>query len=490
MALEDLLISTGVDQLIKLVKEKGRVELAVASRELKQPVRTIEDWAHVLEEESLVSIEYKLTKIYLVWKGPSAEYVAEKSGMISERAEGAKKEVAELLTKVQKGGSELAQMQEEMARAGTAQPISPEEAQKLKEELLALSEKYSSVVGASLQKLERLKKNLSALEPKVAKASKAKEPQKEEETGKLASELSALKNFEKTLQSQIDDTETFFGAFETRLDEFRKRVEEGRADDQLALLQKEIENAKGLKSELDSAVEAVSDEQKSLAERISEMEKRAEAVEKGEDSVNGAKKRLAELRKMGEDAKRQKEATMGSLEDAISMVKKQTSKISSLISGQQESVQKLQEIKDDYVDISEEIANSQDELRKKQEEVSGKIANSVRALDAQKGGAVRVGKEELQKAAFLLQEMKKEQAMLEEKVLALFKESEILGLQPADANMPKAIAAKRSGEDGEEKAAFVEKIKLSQEEEGEFERKREELRSLIRRMWEENKGDS
>ena len=34
MALEDLLISTGVDQLIKLVKEKGRVELALASREL------------------------------------------------------------------------------------------------------------------------------------------------------------------------------------------------------------------------------------------------------------------------------------------------------------------------------------------------------------------------------------------------------------------------------------------------------------------------
>jgi hypothetical protein len=35
----------------------------------------------------------------------------------------------------------------------------------------------------------------------------------------------------------------------------------------------------------------------------------------------------------------------------------------------------------------------------------------------------------------------------------------------------------------------VDKIRLSQEEESEFERKREELRSLIRKMWEESKGN-
>ena len=40
----------------------------------------------------------------------------------------------------------------------------------------------------------------------------------------------------------------------------------------------------------------------------------------------------------------------------------------------------------------------------------------------------------------------------------------------------------------EESAAFVEKIRLSEAEEGEFERKREELRSLIHKMWEDSKG--
>ena len=35
MALDDLLISTGVDGLIRLVKERGRVEIGAAAKELK-----------------------------------------------------------------------------------------------------------------------------------------------------------------------------------------------------------------------------------------------------------------------------------------------------------------------------------------------------------------------------------------------------------------------------------------------------------------------
>jgi len=487
MALEDLLISTGVDQLIKLVKEKGKVELSAAAKELKQPVRTIEDWAHVLEEESLVEIEYKLTKIYLVWKGPTAQYVAEKSSRMGEKAEETKEEVTQLLTAVEQGGRDLAQMQDEMVKIGTAASITPDEAQRLREELGALSEKYSSVLSASAQKLDRLKKTLDALEPKATRAQAAG---KEDAVGKLANELAALKNFEGTLQSQIEDTESFFGAFETRLEEFRKRIEDGRADEQLALLRTEIADAKSLKNELDSAMEAIVDEQKSMAQKIAAAEKHAQAFEEGEDSIGGAKKKLVELRKMGEDAKRQKEAIVESLKDTVSLVKKQAAKVSSLASGQKETLERMQHIKDDYVDISSEIASAQDEIRQKQSEVSKRLSESITALDAQKGG-IRISKDELQKASFLLNEMKREQTMLEGKVRALLKESEILGLQPAEgtpsvAQTAPAAASSRAGGNAE----FVERIKLSQEEEGEFERKREELRSLIRRMWEENKSDS
>ena len=41
MALDDLLISTGVDQLIRLVKERGKVDSSTAAKELRQPQRTL-----------------------------------------------------------------------------------------------------------------------------------------------------------------------------------------------------------------------------------------------------------------------------------------------------------------------------------------------------------------------------------------------------------------------------------------------------------------
>ncbi|MFH1306732.1 MAG: hypothetical protein ABIH83_03725 [Candidatus Micrarchaeota archaeon] len=69
MGLEDFLISTGVDALIKLVHSKGKIEIKDAARALKMPVSTIEDWARTLESEGLVKIQYQLTKEYLVWAG-------------------------------------------------------------------------------------------------------------------------------------------------------------------------------------------------------------------------------------------------------------------------------------------------------------------------------------------------------------------------------------------------------------------------------------
>ena len=91
MEFDELLITTGVDALVKLVKEKQRIELEDASSVLNIPSETLEDWARVLEEESILRIEYRLTKIYLLWVKPSEEELAtEKKSFYEEKATVAK----------------------------------------------------------------------------------------------------------------------------------------------------------------------------------------------------------------------------------------------------------------------------------------------------------------------------------------------------------------------------------------------------------------
>jgi len=484
MALDDLLISTGVDQLIRLVKERGKIEMGAASRELKQPMRTIEDWAHVLEEERLVKIEYKLTKIYLVWQAPSTQYVAQKSEKLEAKATQARQEIEQLLTKVEKGGAELSEMQVELSRLDAASTITPGDAERLKDELTGLGEKYSTTLKSASEKLDKLKKKLSAIEPQVQKKSGETAGEME-----LEKELATLRKFEQTLQNQLDENETFFGAFETRLEDFRKRLEEGKSDEKIEELKADLGQAKSLRDEVMGALEAVLEEQKAISQRIAMAEGKLAALSDREDSISGAKKKLLEIRKIEEDAKRQRRAVTAQLSDALSIVKKQMSKIKDMTGKQAETDKHMQQIKDDYVDVAEEIGRANDEIAERQKSVSAKLSQQMRALEAAGKGNGGISKDEVQKVSFLLRELKREQALLEENVRVLLRETELLKLEAASAGE----IAPRSAAPGEEKeisVAFVEKVKLSKDEEDEFERKRDELRSLIRKMWEENKGGS
>lgn len=60
------IIETGVDRLIGLVKKKGKISFQDASEELGVGINLVEEWADFLDEEGLVSIQYKLTTPYIV----------------------------------------------------------------------------------------------------------------------------------------------------------------------------------------------------------------------------------------------------------------------------------------------------------------------------------------------------------------------------------------------------------------------------------------
>ena len=492
MALDDLLISTGVDGLIRLVKERGRVEIGAAAKELKLPARTTEDWAHVLEEEGIITIEYKLTKVYLVWRMPAVKEVEQKREKLEERAIGTREEIEQLLTRVEEGGKSLSAMQEDIANL-TTRPMSAAEVERLKQELAALQETYADKIRATSGKLDALRKKAVAAGQKAEEKSGIGEAERSA-AADLKNELDVLKKFEETLESQKSDTEMFFEAFETRVDDLQKQIEEGRNSNAIEELKAQIADAKAQKKELAEAVEAVLEEQQSLEGKISGMEKKLTDLSEGENSVAASKRKIAEIRKMAEEARKQKKAVQGHLSDSVTLIKKQSSKIEGTLKKYSDAGGSSQSLVDEYVEISEEMSRANEELAARQKDIGRKIAEQVSALEAAKsaqaGGSF--SKEEIQKVSFLLRELSHEQELLEDKVKVLVKESEILKMesQPG-AGGPRSIAAPMGAAAGAEETAapaLVERVKLSQKDEAEFERKRDELRSLIRKMWEEGKG--
>jgi len=489
MALDDLLISTGVDGLIRLVKERGRVEIGSAAKELKIPARTVEDWAHVLEEENIITVEYKLTKVYLVWRTPAVKEVEQKREKLEERATGTRDEIDQLLTRVEEGGKSLSAMQEEIANL-TTRPMTAAEAESLKRELAGLQETYSGKIKATSAKLDALRKKAIAAGQKVEEQSGLGEGEREA-AADLKSELEVLKKFEETLQSQLSDTEMFFEAFETRVDDLQKQIEEGRNSGAIEELKADISGAKAEKKELSEAVEAVLEEQQLLDGKIAGMEKKLADLAEGENSILASKKKIAEIRKMAEEARKQKKAVQNHLSDSVSLIKKQSSKIEGVLKKYSDAGGDSKPLVDEYVEISEEMSRANEELAARQKDIGRKIAEQVAALEAAKsaqaGGSF--SREEIQKVSFLLRELSHEQEMLEDKVKVLAKESEILKMEAQPGAQGIASTAAQGAMGGEEASpALVERVKLSQKDEAEFERKRDELRSLIRKMWEEGKG--
>lgn len=58
-------LRTDVDEFIELVREKGKISIEQASKELGIGQKTIESWADFLVEERILGMEYKFTTPYV-----------------------------------------------------------------------------------------------------------------------------------------------------------------------------------------------------------------------------------------------------------------------------------------------------------------------------------------------------------------------------------------------------------------------------------------
>jgi len=72
-------IETGVDKLVRLVEAKKRISNNEAGKLLGVSAAVIDEWADFLEEEGIISIEYKLATTYLVERKLSKKEVVKKA---------------------------------------------------------------------------------------------------------------------------------------------------------------------------------------------------------------------------------------------------------------------------------------------------------------------------------------------------------------------------------------------------------------------------
>jgi chromosome segregation ATPase len=107
------IIQTGVDRLVQLIKQSNRISVPDAAKTLNVSKVVVEEWADFLEEEGIISIEYKFTTPYLVNRVMNKKQVTEKINEFKGKQEGFVRKAEVALCMLDKNSEVFAQMKED-----------------------------------------------------------------------------------------------------------------------------------------------------------------------------------------------------------------------------------------------------------------------------------------------------------------------------------------------------------------------------------------
>ncbi len=289
------LLETGVDKLVSLVRKNKRISVADAAKQLGVSTVVVEEWADFLEEEGIISVEYKFTTPYLVER---------------------------LLTReeIEKKRTEFGGKKEAFVRKA--------------EVTLALLDKEGSTFQKIKEQFDDLKKNL-AVEIKNVKGD-LRELEKYEE----------LKN---QLESQILEQQTEFKSRVRQIENHMLRDEKKYSE----ILQKIGEEEKKLDKEKMMAL-SIRERENLLRERLDSFRKMIEKLENSIESedklVVDSEEHIASLKNISEELKENVEAKKSALDEIFAESKEKEKKIEGL----QESI--LAKTKEKKAEIEKRIA--------------------------------------------------------------------------------------------------------------------------------------
>ncbi len=563
---DELLITTGVDALVRIVKQKGRVEIDEASRELKIPVDTLEDWARVLEEEGIIRVQYKLTRVYLIWVTPSEEEIAvERESFYKEKAE-LEKEIEAVREKIKPQIEEMATLK------GSFDKFYKDVYTKLDDMEKRLSpavvsgavseEKFGESIRQiddMLQNIRLLKDNMKTLQDDVAKMEKSVKESKSAESleniAKMEAEISSLMAEMTDLKKKMaKETEELtkgvplpsrtemkkkFDAVMADFREVKKRNAELREDlrnlqessEIVGMVGKELKgyekNAATLKKELSSlskqadklfekskevneklkgnldTIERFADSldiaktivtkfpsQKKLSTELKELSKKEKEIEEKTTAV----KRLLEMMGGKELGAKRVEDLTRKIDEKLEELRSESETLTTALEKDKSTYLTFQSIKERIVPSIEKYNKEVDRLgselskvkesaveqQKMLKEEAKKFKETVKEKDV---GAMVKFAENIKEKKATIDEIKESLGSLADtadnmnkRLVLLSREARLLELRAAGAPPPEAV---------EREKVMREQLKLTEAEEVEFRRKREELKKLIRKLWEE-----
>jgi DNA repair exonuclease SbcCD ATPase subunit len=562
MEFDELLITTGVDALVRLVRDRKKIELEEAASALNIGQETLEEWARVLEEEGILRMEYHLTHIYLVWVKPTEEQVSSEVESFKEAKKGIEDEVAEVRKKAAeqtvgfdelrmsfrefyaKAYPRIEKLEKEVAKLPSAKALTENVAAKRQASLAALSSQLEEVKGGVGEAREDLRKLGIGKNASESRGWMDKVEGINQELKSMQAELQELKKrSSRAAPSEValppvTEMRKKFESLKKDFDELRSKNAKIRQD--MLSLRESSETLKDVAESIvgkEDKAGSLHDEMKALNEEAEALMKKAKDIsarvkenedltDRSESAVNVAKgiltrfpsqeKVVAELDRMqkAEDSLAEKVGALDSLLEAAGGRQVNAKQFADLAKRMDEKAEQMrrdmdslagaledekatyltfQKIKERVVPSIEAYQKQLDTLgteigkmkaeaetgRGNIEEDAKKLAQALKGSDAQE--ALKAAQEVTEKKRMLdeisqsLEDMNTLSENLNKRITLLAREAKILEIRTGGEGVAETEAKREE---------VRQELKLSEQEELEFRKKREELKNLIKKLWE------
>jgi chromosome segregation ATPase len=273
----DSIIETGVDRLVDIINRKKKISVGDAAKELGVSTSVIEEWANFLEEEGLITLDYKLATTYLCEKKLTKKEINKKEKEYSNSKDVFTRNVEITSSQIDKETKGFERLKNQF---GELKEV-------IGEDFISVKEKLSE-----LENYEKLKKSIdhemvqqqADIKKKFAEIEKEYNTEKDRfkellndsklEAIKLEEEKSQLvmfKDEESQLLAKLKDITNQVGIIKEQIGQEEKMV--GVTEDHLGFLQKNIKRVEQEMQESAAKVDELKKQSKAKEEQIISLQK-------------------------------------------------------------------------------------------------------------------------------------------------------------------------------------------------------------------------
>ena len=276
MDLEGSVIETGVDKLVNLVKERGKISLSDSAKELGVSTTVIQEWVDFLEEEGIISVEYNLTKPFLVERKLSKKEVEEKAKEFANKKDVFVRKAEVSLSFLEKQSEDLKKVKEEFDKLKNDLGIELgtvrndlKELEKYQQMKIELQKQVEDQKNDTKSKIEALTKQISREQKRyqelVADISKEKNILSEEKK-----EATSIEESEKILNKKLADLKNIIGLIEKKITDEDYAIKN--SESHIQRLSQVIEDVKKRVDEEKSAIDPLIEKSKYQEKKVLELQ--------------------------------------------------------------------------------------------------------------------------------------------------------------------------------------------------------------------------